>query len=163
METNNKKDTVPAFMDYLKTNREIIQAYNEKLIQSGEYIMDEDLMGDMGSYPVGYTIPEQSSVEDLQSIIGNSIHQLHHDERQVKDADGKPVKQDLIDKFLAWHRNVLFNTLDHLAKDNGFNVTKEQLENELTPEIDAILALNPKADSLTVLNALLDEYTTDTK
>lgn len=161
--TEAKKDTVAAFMSYLKTNREEIQDYNEKLISSGEYIYDEDVMGAMGSYPLEETIPPQPGVVELGDIIENSEHQLHHDERQVKDAHGKPIKQDLEDKFLAWHREHLFKTLASIAKDNDFTVTPEQLSDELTPEINAILALNPKADSLTVLNTLLDEYPTDTK
>lgn len=161
--TEAKKDTVAAFMSYLKTNREEIQDYNEKLLSNGEYLYDEDVMGEMGSYPVSATIPPQPGVVELGDIIENSEHQLHHDEREVKDADGKPVKEDLEDKFLAWHRGHLFKTLASIAKDNNFDITPEQLSDELTPEINAILALNPKADSLAVLNTLLDEYPTDTK
>lgn len=155
------EQTADAFMRYLKTNRENINAYNEKMIASGEYTYVDTMYGEDGYFPEGVTIPQTRGVEDVTDIIDNSLHQLHHDEHQVKDARGGAVKDDLEDKFLAWHRKHLFDTLSSIAKDEGFDVSPEAFEKELNGEINAILALNPKAGELEVLDKLLDEYETD--
>lgn len=156
-----ENNTAAGFMSYLKTNRENIQEYNDKLLSEGAYTYVEAIDGTLGAYPEGVTIPPTSGEADVADIIENSLHQLHHDERQVKEAKGGVVKDDLEDKFLAWHREHLFKSLAAIARDVGFDVTPQQFETELNGEINAILAVDPKAGELTVLDKLLDEYPAD--
>ena len=159
---------VKKFITYIKDNREALEKYNEKLLETGSYMfMDPALMTE--SYTPLTTIPDNPEDDILEEII-------HIAE---KEANPAPKKEGLGEKIASkWdefvegvvfdgkskeerleeRRHRLFGKLAEIARDEDFNVTQDDLEYYIGQSVEKLIEENPDNDAVQILEKLLDSF-----
>lgn len=166
---------VKKFITYIKDNREALEKYNEKLLETGSYMfMDPALMTE--SYTPLTTIPDNPEDDILEEII-------HIDDKQQEEAEKEtnpaPKKEGLGEKIASkWggfvedvvfdgktkekrleeRRHRLFGKLAEIAKDENFEVTQDDLEYYIGQSVEKLIDENPKDDAVQILEKLLDSF-----
>jgi len=135
---------VKRFMNYIVENRKILEEYNKKFMESGSFVLSDPIMVSSGYY-VSPMIPENLEDELLQRIIEldeTSARKLE----KISETQGKKInlKDRLVRKFdELWYpeetpeervltrdemkRHKLFNRLAELARDDGFDISTDDL------------------------------------
>ena len=166
---------VKKFITYIKDNREALEKYNEKLLETGSYMfMDPALMTE--SYTPLTTIPDNPEDDILEEIF-------HIDDKQQeeaeKEANPAPKKEGLGEKIankwdefvegvvfdgkskeerLEERRHRLFGKLAEIAKDEDFDVTQDDLEYYIGQSVEKLIEENPDDDAVQILEKLLDSF-----
>lgn len=166
---------VKRFIGYIKENRKALEIYNKKLMESGSYIFPEPFVISTGYY-VSPMLPENLEDELLQRIIEldeTSARKLE----KISASQGKKInlKDRLITKFDAlvygrrtpkeyiltheeMKRHKLFHKLAELARDDGFDISTDDLLYYIGKAVLVIIAEHPDYNDIQIMDAVLDSF-----
>lgn len=165
---------VKKFMVYIKKNREALEKYNEKMLETGSYMfMDPALMTE--SYTPLTTIPDNPEDNILEEIIHIDDKQLEEEVKGSAPKQKEGLGEKIVNKWgefvedvvfegktkeerLEKRRHHLFGKLAEIAKDEKFEVTQDDLEYYIGQSVEKLIQDNPEDDAAQILEKLLENF-----
>lgn len=166
---------VKRFIQYLNENRKALTEYNEKLMQSGSFLYPEPTFVSTGYY-VSPMIPESIEDDLLQRIIELDEKSAHKLEKISKE-NGKKIslKNRLVRKFdkmmyrnenhegrILSHeeskRHHLFKRLAELAKEDGFDISTDDLLYFVGKAVLVTITEHPDYNETQTFNEILKAF-----
>lgn len=166
---------VKRFMNYIKENRKALETYNEKLLESGSFIFTEPTVVSTGYY-VSPMLPENLEDDLLERIIQldeTSARKLE----KISESRGQKIslKDRIVTKFDAimfngetpkehiltheeMKRHKLFDRLADLARDDGFDISTEDLLYFIGKAVEVIMAEHPEYNDIQIIDAVLNSF-----
>lgn len=165
---------VQRFMSYLNKNRQALEVYNKKLCDYSSFLYLGPAIVSTGYYATPM-IPEPIEDELLLKIVeidGKAAKRLE----KINQSKGKEisVKQWLVEKFdeLIYKessqehilneeetkRHQLFERLAELAREEGFNISTDDLLYFIGKAVLVIIEENPDYSETQVFNAVLKSF-----
>jgi len=165
---------VQRFMRALNENREALEAYNEKLLKTGSFAYGEPMTVTNVYYGLPM-IPETIEDELLQKIVeldGKSAKKLE----KISEQQGEKIslKNRLVQKFdemiykesveerVLNHeeskRHQLFDRLSEIAREEGFNISTDDLLYYIGKAVLVIIKENPDDDEAQVFKKLVKSF-----
>jgi len=165
---------VKRFMNYIAENRKVLEVYNKKLMESGSFLFTEPTVISTGYY-ASPMLPENIEDDILQQIIEldeKSAKKLE----QISDAQGEKIslKDRLVRKFdeLIYDetpiehrftrdemkRQRLFNRLAKLAREDGFDISTDDLLYYVGKAVMVTIKEDPECTETQIMEALLKSF-----
>ncbi|WKY46502.1 hypothetical protein Q5O24_08895 [Eubacteriaceae bacterium ES3] len=165
---------VQRFMNELNKNREALEAYNERLLKSGSFAFAEPMTVTNVYYGLPM-IPETIEDELLQKIVELDEKSAKKLER-ISELDGEKIslKDRLVQKFdeLIYHESVeehllsqeeskrhhLFERLSEIAREEGFDISTDDLLYFIGKAVLVIIKENPEYDEVQIFDELVSSF-----
>jgi MoaA/NifB/PqqE/SkfB family radical SAM enzyme len=166
---------VTRFMKYIQENHKLLEAYNKRLIEYGSYLFTEPSMISSGYY-VSPMLPENLEDELLQKIIELDERSAKKLEK-ISKSNGKKInlKDRLLIKFDAFQgkdcnpiecilshdelkRHRLFERFAIIAREDGFDITTDDLLYFVGKAVLVIIAEHPDYDAMEIFDEVVKEF-----
>lgn len=165
---------VKRFMNYIAENRKALEEYNEQLMKSGSFLFTEPTVISTGYY-ASPMLPENLEDDLLQRIIDldeSSARQLekisaaHGEKISLKDRLVRKFDELVYDETPIEHRltrdemkrQKLFNRLSKLARDDGFDISTDDLLYFIGKAVMVIIKEHPDYNDTQILEAILKSF-----
>ncbi len=162
-------------MKYIQENHKLLEAYNKRLIEYGSYLFTEPSMISSGYY-VSPMLPENLEDELLQKIIELDERSAKKLEK-ISKSNGKKInlKDRLLIKFDAFQgkdcnpiecilshdelkRHRLFERFAIIAREDGFDITTDDLLYFVGKAVLVIIAEHPDYDAMEIFDEVVKEF-----
>ncbi|KNZ40442.1 hypothetical protein [Acetobacterium bakii] len=166
---------VKRFMNYIAENRKTLEEYNKKLLESGSFVFTDPVLVSSGYY-VSPMLPENLEDELLQRIIDMDEKSARKLEK-ISESQGKKIslKDRLVRKFdELWYpketpeeriltrdeakRHKIFNRLAELARDDGFDISTDDLLYYIGKSVMVIIKEHPEYEDAQIFDAILNSF-----
>lgn len=165
---------VKRFMNYIAENRKALIEYNEKLLKSGSFLFTEPTVISTGYY-ASPMLPENIEDDLLQRIIELDEKSAKRLEK-ISEAQGEKIslKDRLVTKFdeLVYDetpnehrltrdemkRQKLFNRLSQLARDDGFDISTDDLLFYIGKAVLVVIKEHPEYNETQILEIILKSF-----
>lgn len=165
---------VKRFINYIAENRKALEVYNEQLMKSGSFLFTEPTVISTGYY-ASPMLPENLEDDLLQRIIDldeSSARKLE----KISEAQGKMIslKDRLVRKFDEivydetpiehiltrdeMKRQKLFNRLASLAREDGFDISTDDLLYFIGKAVMVVIKEHPDYNDTKILEAILKSF-----
>lgn len=166
---------VKRFIEYLEENRKALAEYNEKLLAGGSFMFNEPTLVSTGYY-VSPMIPESIEDDLLQKIVeldeksarklenigaekGEKISLKHRLVRKFDEmVHGTENQEERILSQDETKRHRLFEHLAELAREDGFDISTDDLLYFIGKAVLVSIAEHPDYDETQIFDSVLNSF-----
>ncbi|MGV8907151.1 MAG: hypothetical protein ACOH15_11195 [Acetobacterium sp.] len=165
---------VKRFMNYIAQNRKALEAYNDKLMKSGSFLFTEPTVIATGYY-ASPMLPEnieddilaqiieldEKSAKRLEKISENQGEKISLKDRLVRKFDELVYDETPIEHTLnrdEMKRQKLFDRLAQLARDDGFDISTDDLLYYVGKAAMVTIKEDPECTETQIMEALLKSF-----